>query len=91
MRFSYPPGDLDVYDGGTGKSLGNCNGWMPDNVNCQNGFATDDIYFLEVCLFSFVCTNNEELFTLSPRDFYVCEFDEAAFDELQELLIEPPV
>jgi len=91
MRFSYPPGNLDVYDGGTGKSLGNCNGWKPGTVNCWNGFATDDIYFLEICLFSFICKNSDELFTLTPHDFYVCDFDEAAFDELQRILVEPPV
>jgi len=91
MRFSYNPGNLDVYDGGTGKSLGTCRGYLPPNLNCGNGFATDDIYFLEVCLVSFLCKNKEELFTVEPHDFYVCDFDGDAFDELQALLMQPPM
>ena len=91
MRFSYNPGNLDVYDGGTGKSFGSCAGYLPPSLNCANGFATDDIYFLEVCLVSFLCKNREELFTVGPEDFYVCEFDGDAFDELQALLMQPPM
>ena len=90
MRFSYKPGELDVFGGSTGKSLGNCRGWKPPGATCENGFATDDVYFLEVCIFSFVCKNNVDLFKLSPRDFYVCEFDGDAFDELQTILLEKP-
>jgi hypothetical protein len=53
-------------------------------------FATDDVYYLEVCLFSFLCSNREELFTIGTHDFFVCEFDDDKFDELQQLLLEPP-
>jgi hypothetical protein len=59
-------------------------------VGCDDGFATDDVYYLEVCLFSFLCSNREELFTIGTHDFFVCEFDDDKFDELQQLLLEPP-
>ena len=99
MRFSYAPGNLDVYDGGTGKMLGDCRGWKPPYaakacgaVGAQHtdAYSTDDIYFLEVCIFSFICDNGEELFGLQPGDFYVCQFNGAKFDELADLLIQPP-
>jgi len=86
MRFSYPPKELDVFDGGTGKALDRCQGWKPPGVNCQDGFGTDDIFYLESCLYSFVCKNNEELFSLKAGEFYVCKFDGDKFDELQGLL-----
>ena len=99
MRFSYPPGNLDVYDGGTGKMLGDCRGWKPAYAAKACGpvgkkhtdaYSTDDIYFLEVCMFSFICDNGAELFHLQPNDFYVCQFNGAKFDEFAELLLQPP-
>lgn len=90
MIFSYRPGDLDVYDGGTGKSLGNCRGWRPPGVSCEAGFATDDVFFLEACLFSFVCRNRDELFSISVGSVFHCDFDGDAFDELQLLIQEEP-
>jgi len=93
MRFSYKPGDLDVYNGGTNRALWQCRGWRAPNAatGCDDGYATEDIYFLEVCLFSQLCENGEDLFTLDTRDFFVCEFSEARFDELARLLMTPPV
>jgi len=91
MRFSYKPSDLHVYGERSGKTFGTCSGFLPPSVNCQNGFATDDVFFLEVCLFSFLCKNNEELFTLEVGAFYVCDFSADAFDELQSLIVQPPI
>mgnify|MGYP006154879403 CR=1 FL=1 len=90
MRFAYKPGNLEIFGGYNGKVFGRCRGYKPDGVNCVNGFATDDIFFLEVCLFSFVCKNKEELFEIEEKQFYVCDYDEDAFDELQTLLLESP-
>ena len=56
MRFSYPPKLLDVY--GRHKSIGSCRGWKPKYVpDCSDGYTTDDIFFLEVCLFNQMCAN----------------------------------
>lgn len=93
MRFSYKPGDLDVFDGGTGKMLGDCRGWVPEYAKGACGwdaYSTDDIYFLEVCMTSFYCKNGAELFTLEIDDFFVCDFSEEKFDELALLFTEPP-
>ncbi|KAL1499574.1 hypothetical protein AB1Y20_011775 [Prymnesium parvum] len=93
MRFSHRPGDLNVFDGGTGKMLGDCRGWRPEYVGKACGtdaYSTDDIYFLEVCMFSFICRNGADVFKLNVDDFYVCDFDGEKFDELARLLKEPP-
>ena len=40
---------------------------MPDYLqgeHCQNNYATDDIFFLEVCMFNQICRNGEELWRL---------------------------
>ena len=37
------------------------------NGHCDNGYATDDIFFLEVCMFNQLCKNGDELFGLQAR------------------------
>ena len=55
MRFAHKPSDLDVYGG---KPLGQCRGWRPGGWgDCGDGYATDDIFFLEVCLYNQICRN----------------------------------
>jgi|EP00966_Prymnesium_polylepis_P230188 hypothetical protein len=40
------------------KPLGQCRGWRPAGAGgCNDGYATDDIYFLEVCLYNQICEN----------------------------------
>jgi hypothetical protein len=80
MRFSFAPRDLDVYDGGTGRSLGVCQGFRSATAPpCEEGYATVDIYYLEVCLLNQICTNGPELFNLETGQFFVCEFDSARY------------
>ena len=38
---------------------------------------------VQVCLFSQVCANAERMFQLQKEEEWECEFDRAAFDELQ--------
>jgi hypothetical protein len=60
----------------------------PDS--CGNADATDDIFFLEVCLFNQICSNGHELFRLQIGQHWQCHFDEERFDELKRILVEPP-
>ena len=55
------------------------------------GYATDDIYYLETCIFSQVCSNGPELFRLRAGQPWACAFDGERFDELQRLLMEGSV
>ena len=53
------------------------------------GYATDDIYYLETCIFSQVCRNSDELFKLAVGDVFICDFSHEKFAELKELLLSP--
>ena len=57
----------------------------------QYGYANDDIFFLESCLYSQVCTNGDGLFALGVGEHWTCQFSEGAFRELQQLLLAPPL
>lgn len=90
LRFSYPPSLLSVYGD---KPLGQCGGWRPPDAEwgCADGYATDDIFFAEVCMQSFYCNNGAALFMLERGEFYECDFSPDRFDELMRLLFEDPI
>jgi hypothetical protein len=86
IRFATAPKRLHTRGN---KPFGQCGGWTPTG-ECNGGYATDDIYFLEICLLNQLCTNNHELFELEVGQFFVCQLDEARFWELKEILLTPP-
>jgi len=92
IRFATAPSSLDPA-GATGKPLGQCKGWVPSTPPTGGvyGFATDDVFFLEVCLFNELCYNGHELFTLAEGEEFICKFDENGLRELQGILLQEPV
>eukprot|EP00966_Prymnesium_polylepis_P331039 7386611-Prymnesium_polylepis.1 len=69
VRFSFPPGALDPAGE---RPLGQCRGWHPERVpeTGRFGFANDDIFYLEVCLFNQLCENRADLFRVGMgKDF----------------------
>jgi len=66
--------------------FGTCSGWTNAPCDANTGFANDDIYYLEVCLFSLSCSNNERLFEVDVGEDFVCEVDRAGVAQLQEWL-----
>lgn len=41
--------------------------WVPGYLqgeHCRSNYATDDIFFLEVCTFNQICSNGDELWQL---------------------------
>jgi hypothetical protein len=89
--FSRAPSSL-APDGSTGKPLGQCGGWFDPRSRPRGGvwgFATDDIFYLEVCLFHELCKNGKELFQLQSGERYRCDFNESAVQELRRILQTP--
>jgi hypothetical protein len=87
IKFAVAPNTLSL-DPAHGV-FGTCRGFT--DAPCKMpwiGFANDDIYYLEVCLFSQVCANRDELFALAKGQDFVCRVDEPAFRELQVWLID---
>ena len=80
--FATPPSALDPRGP---RPLGRCGGYSPQG--CGNwAYSNDDIYFLEVCMYSKMCSNREELFRVEAKERFTCEVDPAGFRELQALL-----
>lgn len=46
---------------------------------------------IQVCLFNQICKNGDELFELDVGEFFVCDVDEDGFDELEKILMVPPM
>jgi len=53
------------------------------------GYATADIYYLEVCLFNQICTNGPTIFSVATGVEWRCDFSPTRFDELQRILQTP--
>lgn len=91
LKFSRAPSTLQP-GGSSGKPLGKCCGWTPEGMHPRGGafgYATDDIFYLEVCLFAQICENGEDLFSMKVGDPFECIFSATRFSELQELLLSP--
>jgi len=71
--------------------LGRCSGWTDAPCDDYVGYANDDIYYIEVCLFSMVCKNSDALFQLEVGERWICDFDLEGFMSLQEMLLEGPL
>lgn len=84
--FASAPGKVDVM-GSTGQpALHECTGYAP--FGCSAGYATDNIFFLEVCAYSKICENNEELFNLTAGKPFTCKVTPDGIRELATLLVE---
>ena len=91
--FGRAPNSIAPDGSQRGRPLGQCGGWTPQRRPPGGvfGYATEDIFYLEVCLFHHICSNGEELFQLSEGETFVCEFDASAFEELEALLTQTPL
>jgi len=61
-----------------------------NDFNSRKGYyVEDDIYFLEVCTITEMCSNGDEIFHLKVGDKWRCQFDPASWaksrDEWEEL------
>jgi len=87
INFATVPSSIDPNDD-DGHGLGMCQGFVEPGRG-RVGYATVDIYFLEVCIYNQICSNGEELFALDELEDWQCQYDTARFDELQRLLTSP--
>ena len=79
MRFSIAPAALDTHLFHN-PPKGCVNG------DCGNGYAVSDVYYTEVCVMSHICRNRDALFKLRVGELFECDFDEAAFLGLRNIL-----
>lgn len=87
IRFAREPKSLDP---DAQPPFNCCSGWSDKGCDRRTGFANDDIYYLEVCLFSAICHNREQLFQIGPMEDFRCSFDTDGYSRLQALLSRGP-
>ena len=90
MIFAVAPNALDP-SGATGKPLGQCKGWVPDQRPAGGvyGYATDDIFYLELCMLNQICTNGHRIFQLRAGQEFECDYSSQRFRELERMLVSP--
>lgn len=87
--FSKAPSEL--HPGVTSsKPFGQCRGWRDTRGGCEGGYATDDIFFLEVCVFNQICSNGAELWQLDAGVLWRCHMNATRFRVLQAMLTAEP-
>ena len=52
-----------------------------------DGYANDDLVFLEACVLSQICRNTDELFAVSAGEVFHCELRAGGLEELKEMLL----
>ncbi len=96
LRFAEKPADLriDANTGDGGRPLGKCGGYAEENRlldgrSCVSGegYNNDDVFFLEVCIYSVICDNADSLFTdAGPEEDWVCDFNPEGLRKLESWL-----
>lgn len=102
ILFSFAPRDLSTHGPDASSSIplylqsrafGQCGGFREAHHGpcdpVHDGYATDDIFFLETCLFHQLCTNGADLFTLRVGEPFYCTLNEARFRDLETWLRAP--
>ena len=56
----------------------------------MNDYANDDVYFLELCIYSQVCRNGAQLFQLGQYEDFVCDYAPEKLEALRTLLVAGP-
>ena len=86
IRFAVPPRVIEIYTGN--HPIGGCKGYAPRGCGPDKpGFASGDIFILEVCFYDAICQNNEELWTLEAGQDWRCNLDEKKYDDLRDKLL----
>lgn len=95
IYFAKAPAALDPSPH-SARPLGKCGGWRdfrtPGDSDClQTGFASDDVFFLEVCIYNEICSNGpSELFHLRAGQPWECELDARGLAKLRDMLLDEP-
>ena len=70
--FAAPPGSLFVRD---------------LNANKLDGFTMEDVFYLELCTLSELCSNGADIFALEANEAFFCDTSEPRFTALGETLM----
>ena len=93
ILFAKAPKELDPSPVGS-KPFGRCSGFRepehPELNGCDVGYATDDIFYLETCIYNQICDNHDELFRLRVGKPFHCQLNQTKYIEMQHWLLAKP-
>ena len=71
IKFAKAPHTLELV---RNNRLGVCSGWVPARKPEGGiyGYATDDIFYLETCMYSQMCSNGHDIFRLEEGERFNC-------------------
>ena len=87
ITFAFAPGSLEPFSGP--HPIGSCSGYHPSGCYDQ-GYASSDIFFLEVCIYSTMCRNSDELFQVEVGDAFHCDMDWDGWERLRRWVTRGP-
>lgn len=70
IRFAYAPKFLEPNSGD--KPIGNCGGYSPEGCG-DEGYASSDIFYMEACVYSMMCSNRDQFWKLDAEEDFQCE------------------
>ena len=82
--FAHAPKTLEV------SGIGRCSNGMYAPHGCeawQEGYASADIFYMEACLFSQICSNRDELWSLDENREWYCQLDYDGWQTLKRWLV----
>ena len=84
IKFAKAPKDLDTERGPY--PLGSCNSYHPRGCG-NHGYASSDIFYMEVCLYDQMCNTRDSLWTVEAGEEWVCHMEWSDFAQLRDWLV----
>ena len=58
-------------------------------LGCRACYASSDIFFLEACFYSMMCSNRDQLFWVEPGADWECNLDRRGFERMRDMILRP--
>ena len=84
IRFAYAPKYLEPHSGD--KPIGWCGGYTPAGCG-DEGYASSDIFYMEACVYSMMCKNRDQLWSVEAEEVFMCDMDWEGYKELRDALL----
>lgn len=85
IRFAFAPKHLTPFSGE--KPLGSCGGYKPAGCGTK-GYASSDIFYMEVCILDQICDNRDEMWALDVGDDWICDIDPGGYQQLRDWVLD---
>ena len=84
IRFAYAPKLLEPFSGQ--QPIGSCQGYAPSGCGTR-GYASSDIFYMESCVYSLMCANRDEFWSLNAGEDFVCDMNWEGYSQFRDFLL----